>query len=627
MIGARGAAALASALALAAAASLVGRQAALAQDAGPATIPRPEAEAPADPGTRAEGGAERPSAPPPLGTPGGPEAEPDPATGLDPGPEITEPDAGADLDAGLDTGLGTGIDAIAGDAVAEPDLGASGEPIGGAADLDPGALPIGGALDLDPLGLGAGARPGREFGRDLGRDLGRRPRPALGRAGERGPGGLTLAFGVGLSARVADNPELRFADEEAGGRLTADLSFGLLSQTRLQRLSLDLDAPVSLSSNPDEGDDNLELRSPRLTFAFEREGARARIGAALRYLRTDLDEARLTDIEDRLLGGLPEADDLVISGGTRTDLDAEVEIATGLGRPLGFELELRAERRSFEGTDDPDLTDRDILGAEGALRLDVSPRLTARLTFDRSRLDDATGEERENRAYGASAVYEATARTTLTAALGASEVDALRRREEDGEGGPLRRSESSGAVGSLGAVFELPRGTVSAELESELEEGGRRDTLRVARALELRPGTALSGSIGLSRGEDDEASVVADLDFAQELARGALTASLRRRAGTDEDGEGVVATRASLGLSQRITTVSELVLDLDFARVEQDGSGDESEAELRLAWRRALTPDWSLSAGYEHRRRGEEDGDASSNALFLTLGRDFVIRP
>ena len=610
---ARAATVLASALALAAA-----LPAAFAQDAAPGggTVGAPSpAPAPAPVGT--PGGLETAPRPGPPGTP--------PAPSPDPGPEIADPGVDPDLDDAIDGGLGDESDEVA-----VPDLGVTGEPVGGAEDLDPEDSPFAdGLLDEDPLGLDPGADLGR-VDPLFERDRGRRPRPGLGRAAERGPGGLTLSFGLGLTLRAEDDPDLREATDDGEAVLAADLSFGVLSQTRIQRLALDLDTGLALTSNPDEDDESFEVENPRLGFAYEREGARARVGAALRFRRVDLDEARLIDLDD-LFDDLPEEDDLIISGGTRDDLDAEVEIVTGLGRPLGFELQLRAERRTYDDTDDPDLTDRDIDAAEGALRLDVTPLLTTRLTFEASNLDDASGESRESRAYGVSAVYAATARTTLTAALGASEVDALRGvdLDDDDVDDVLRRSETSGAVGSLGVVYDMPSGTLSAEIESEIEEDGRRDTLRVARAFEPRQGADLSASLGVSREEGDDPELVADVAYAQELARGALTASLERRAGTSADGDSVAATSASLGLLQEINRVSQVTLDLDFALVEGSGEGDEdeSQSELRLAYVRALTPDWSLSAGYEMTRRAEGDDEAASNALFVTLGRDFVIRP
>ena len=599
------AAALASALALTAAAPL-----AFAQDAAP-------------------------GAPDPVGIPGGLEATPrpeppaapgiEPAPSVDVGPEIADPGPDPDLGDAIAGGLGEGSDDVA-----VPDLGVTAEPLGGAPDLDPEASPFDG-LETNPLGLDPGADFGRLdplFERDAER-RGRRPRPGLGRASERGPGGLTLSFGVGLTLRADDNPRLR-EDSDGETVLATELSFGVLSQTRVQRLALDLDTDLALSSDPDAGDDAFGIENPRLGFAYEREGARARLGAALRYRRVDLDEARLLDL-DTLFDELPEEDDLVISGGTRSDLDAEIEIVTGLGRPLGFELELRGEQRRYEDAGDPDLTDRDTYEAKGALRLDATPLLTTRLTFALSNLDDTSGEDRRSRALGVSAVYEATDRTTLTAALGASRVEALRGfdLDEDGIDDELRDSETSGVVGSLGVVYDMPSGTIAAEIESEIEEGGRRDTLRVARAFEPLEGVDLSASLGVSREDGADPELVADIAYVQELARGALTASLERRAGTSADGNDVTATTAGLGLLQEISRVSRVTLDLDFAQVASasEGDEDESQTELRLAYVRALTPDWSLSTGYELTRRAEGSDDATSNAVFVTLGRDFVIRP
>ena len=570
----------------------------------------------------------------PVGTPGGLETTPRPLPAgpvdpdVTPGPEIADPGPDAALVPDLAGPLGAPSEAVG-----VPDLGEAGEAIGAAEDLDPGR-----ALDLDPLGLGldgALGRPGRIAAPVRDPFLG--PVRAGGRAAERAPGGLTLTFGLGLRLRVEDDGDLGSGDGDGGGddgdggavELVADLAFGALSQTRTQRIAVDLDTGLALGSAGDEGS-GLELEEPRLAFAFEREGARARVGAALRYARIDLDEARLADL-DRGLDELPEADELVVSGGRRTELDAELELVAGLGRPVGFELELRAERRGFEDVDDPDLTDRDIYEAEGALRLDAMPRLVTRLTFDLTTLDDDSGEERDTRALGVSAVYAASGRTTLTAALGGSRIEALRGvdLDDDGEDDARRRSERNGAVGSLGIVHELPLGTLSAELESELEENGRRDTLRVARAFELRRGTGLSASLGATRGAIGETELVADVALARELARGALSASLARRAGTNADGESVASTFASLGLRRELSRLSSLTLDLDVARVEGLGEGrdDERRTELRLAFVRALTPDWSLAAGVEHQRRREGGEDDASSALFVALGREFTIRP
>ena len=208
---ARGTVALASALALAAAAPLLGRPTAFAQDA---------ASSGATAGT-----------PAPTGTPGGGEVEPrpgppvalapgiEPAPSVDVGPEIADPGMDPDLGDAIEGGLGEGSDEVA-----VPDLGVAGEPVGGAEDLDPEASPFDG-LDTDPLGLD----PGADLGRldplfEPRRERGRRSRPALGRASERGPGGLTLAFGVGLTLRAEDNPDLRDATDDGETVLAAELS-------------------------------------------------------------------------------------------------------------------------------------------------------------------------------------------------------------------------------------------------------------------------------------------------------------------------------------------------------------------------------------------------------------------
>ena len=617
---------LASALALALAALPPAIQSARAQDA------RDPAAGPSE--------LESPLGAAPEGTPGGlepeprpgPEPEPLPEAGtlVSPGPEVAdgEPLGGAVAPAapGLPVTGGAGL-AVEGDPVAEPDLGLAGEPLGGAGDLDPEAVLLD-PLD-DPLGVGLDAAPGL-LGPARPRAGLRRAAPALDRdrLAERGDGGPTLGFGLATRLRAESNPGLRFEGGQGRVEAIAELDFALASRTRRQRLALELDADLAASSDPRAGEDTVTLDEPRLGFGYDREGARSRLGAALRLRRRDLDEARLIDLDDPF-DLLPDDDELVISGGTRTDLDAEVELAAGIDRPVGLELELRADLRRYEDTADADLTDRDILGAEAAIRLRASPLLTGRLRFGATDLDDASGETRESRSAGVTGVYAATQRTRLTAALGHTRVEALRRRDLDGDGeaDALVAGETEGIEASLGVVRDMPSGTLSAEVETEVEEGGRRDSVRVARAFEPLPDTALATSLGLTRDEDgDEASVVGDLVLERALPRGAITATLRRRVGTDADGEEVAATTAGLGLFRDLGRASRLALDFDHAVVEEAG-GDASQSELRLTYVRALTPDWSLRAGYELTRRAEGSRAATSNAVFVGLGREFLVRP
>lgn len=566
----------------------------------------------------------------------------------EPGPAIAEDDPGFDP-----FGVGDG-DLVEDE---EDDLGLAGDDLGGAEDLDPTA-PADEVLDdpvddlvedvlgdpLDGSGLDDEIGTIDELGRVDGffdrprrGERGRQRRFNLGRLGERGPGGLVLRFGVDLRLRTESNPGLSFDDDGGDGEtnLVADLSLGVLSETGNQTISADLDTGLIARSNPQGAEEDLETLNPRFVLAYEREASRARLGAALSFERTALGEFTLLDLDDTFIGDVPDADDLALAEerrdqGTRTDINAEVELVAGIDLPVGLELELRTDRRRFDSAD-PSLTDRDIDEVEGALRLSPDRNLDLRLTFDVSRLRDDAGDERDTSTYGVSADYLVGRATTLSASVGRTEIEALRPRDLDGDGvsdvDVLTRQE--GVAAFFDVSHDLPRGEVGLELEHEIEEGGERDTAELFWDRELLEGVDLSVGVGVTRLGDGDPGLIADVGYRQALRRSVLTARFQRAAGTNTDGDTVSSDTINFGVLREINRLSSLALDLDLVRLEGQGEGDpdRTESELRLTYLRELTPDWSLRTGYERSRRTSGDDEASSDALFLSLARDLVIRP
>lgn len=581
----------------------------------------------------------------------------------DPGPAIAEDDPGFDPFGVTDPGeddedllpdVGPDLEIDDGDVAEEDedDLGVAGDDLGGAEDLDPTAPAdevlddpvddlledvLGDPLDADAFdGVDVLGRVDGVFDRPRRGDRSRRPRPDLGRLDQRGPGGLLLRFGVGLRLRSEGDPELSFGD--GGGRETdavLDLDLGLLSETRNQTFSADLDTGLIARSNPDGGQEEFETLNPRFLLAYEREASRARLGAVLRLERTDLGEFTLLDLDETFIGDVPDADDLALAEdrrdqGTRTDINAEVEVVAGIDLPVGLEVEVRTDRRRFDSAD-PSLSDRDIDEVEAAIRLSPDRNLDLRLTYAASRLSDEAGDERDTDTYGVSAGYRVGPATTLFLSLGRREIEALRPRDLDGDG--LAEASATTSSEGLGALFdvshELPRGRIGLELEREVEEGGDRDRAEVFWARELLEGVDLSVGVGVTQLGDGDPGLVADLGYRQALRRSVLTASYRRAAGTNTDGDNVSTDTVRLGVLREINRLSSLALDLDFVRLEGQGDDDpdRTESEVRLSYLRELTPDWSLETGYEYSRRTRDGETADSGAVFLSLARDLVIRP
>ncbi|MEC9310274.1 MAG: hypothetical protein VYA97_00825, partial [Pseudomonadota bacterium] len=109
-----------------------------------------------------------------------------------------------------------------------------------------------------------------------------------------------------------------------------------------------------------------------------------------------------------------------------------------------------------------------------------------------------------------------------------------------------------------------------------------------------------------------------------------LGLSLSRGVSTNDALEDVLTTRINANYSHEIDTVSSVDFGVSFARVEDGGAGTTAESDrstISVTYTRALTQDWQMSAGVEHRRYHRAAGTAQGNAVFVTLGRSFDIRP
>ena len=157
---------------------------------------------------------------------------------------------------------------------------------------------------------------------------------------------------------------------------------------------------------------------------------------------------------------------------------------------------------------------------------------------------------------------------------------------------------------------------------------GQRFSAEVGRSY-ATPRTAFSGRIGATRGVTGEVYLSGSVTAARELPRGNLSLDLARAvvSGNEQNNEQVI-TSLRFGYLQNLTPLSNLGFAVDFADATVNTSGlSTTNASLTATYSRTLTPDWSMDLGLRHRYRDESTiGPASSNELFLSLGRDFVTR-
>lgn len=429
-------------------------------------------------------------------------------------------------------------------------------------------------------------------------------------AQEDAPGGTTLTFGIETSLRISDNYTLDVTPPGTSTILDTGLSFGYLNETAVDRLAFDAEGVLRASDLPGAGGD-VRFDDYSLAFSYVREGADSRFSIDAAYTDANLDFLDPFEFID---------DGILLSGsGRRAISSANLNFETGINGPLGFGIELDHEALDYSDTTDPSLfdsqTDEIVLTARARISPVIEGR--ARLLQEDYSAEDLVLTDRTTRALSFGATYEISPVTTLDASLGLERID-------DSVTG-----DDEGTFGTLSLTRALANGSAGVELDRSFGSEGGRTTLSANRAMELPTGT-LAFSLGVTQGEADGTGIVGSVDYTQTLPQGELDASLERRVTSSSAGDDVLTTTVALGYSMPATPVSILSFDFDYVAVDDVGPGSTTSTDrstFRAAYTHELTPDWDLSAGYEHQRLSTEgSGTASSNEIFMTLGREFSIR-
>ncbi|NJM81630.1 MAG: hypothetical protein HC844_03310 [Tabrizicola sp.] len=434
-------------------------------------------------------------------------------------------------------------------------------------------------------------------------------------AQEEDRGGTTLTFGLASTVNISDNFNLEVDAPGTSTILDNEFTFGLLSETRTERLSFDLGAVLRFADIPGAGSD-ISVDDPSAAFAYSRDWANSRLSLSADYNQADLDFLDPFELVDDF-----DDIDLVTDTGTRKTSAARLTFETGLNDPFGVELDLQHDDVDYVDTTDPELFDNRTDEASLTGKFRFSPVLEGRVTaaLENYTADDAIDTDRTSTRLSFGATYEVSPVLTVDAELGTEKID------EDSLG-----TSDRGTFGAVEVTQTLANGTAGLLLERTFGIEGGRTSLSVSRDMEL-PGGTLGFSLGATRGELGSTELLAGLDYSRALPRGTVTAELDRSVVSNDAGNDVLTTRAALGLDLNLAPLSTVSFGLDYAETEDAGAGTTSRSDrtgLRAEYSHELTPDWDLTTGYEHTRLFTEGtGTATSNTVFLTLERVFTLRP
>ncbi|MFX0547409.1 hypothetical protein ACEWPL_017895 [Roseovarius sp. S1116L3] len=453
-------------------------------------------------------------------------------------------------------------------------------------------------------------------------------RGSTGRArADDGPteGGPVLTFGISSTLSATDNYSLRPTNGDSAELFDTQLSFGYVNRRAIDELRFDMSGVLRAIEPP--GANSRTFDSQRARLGYDREGVNSTFGFGLDYDLTSVDAIDPFE-NDRFFEDDPlDETDLTQDQGERQQIGARFSFETGLNDPIGFILTGRYRDRTYSGTTDPGLFDTQIYNLSGTTRLALSPVTETRLVlgYEDYSADDTALTDRRTTSASLGLTHALSSTDTFDISVGLQDI------ETDETILGTRRSETeNGVIGSIGFSRELAAGSIGTTFDLNDSVNGQSATWLANRAW-LLPRGSVELSLGVTSDVDDTIRPVGSVDFIHEMLRSTFSASLSRQVATSTQSNELRTTQVSLGYDYEINSISSIGFATDYAEIEQIGSivpDDTRRTNLRATYSRSLTRDWQFSSGYEYRVREESGaGTATSNRVFLTLQRDFVIRP
>ncbi len=432
-------------------------------------------------------------------------------------------------------------------------------------------------------------------------------------------GSLLYTFGFSTGVRASDNRQL--TNPSAGNSTYSDtkLSFGAAAKTRGQTLDFLISNRFRFSTG--DGAPPNEPFLPELRLNYARESLNARLTALASLDSRDL------SIDD-LPEDISNPNQLITDDGIELRQNLSIGIETGLAAPLGADARVFTSRTDYFDTTDPDNYDRATVGGSVGLTLRPDKVTSIRLGYSLSEYEaeNTVRTQRTTESLDLSANRQLDPLTSVYGSFGYKTVD-----EEQRAIGPGFGNDSEGFIASAGLSRALTDGRIGVDLSHDVTGAGDRTDFSVTRAFTL-PAGSLILTVGVTEPEGASYQPTGEITYLHERSRQNLRLTAASRIVVDDDDSVQRLSRIGLNYDFEINERNSLGLGLDYARTDKiSGLATIREARRATAtasYTHALTEDWDLRTGYSYRFRDEKSGvDASSNEIFVRIGRDFSWRP
>jgi opacity protein-like surface antigen len=420
-------------------------------------------------------------------------------------------------------------------------------------------------------------------------------------------GGVRLVFGLENRLEVTRNSELSVPATGTDVVNDTRLSFGLISETAIDRLELGLAGSFIVENNAGSSGTELDFGRELVTLAYHRE-----VPAAVLDVNGEFRSDSLESFRDDLT--------TVDETGTRTDMSLSARLEIGRTSSVGFALGVGYDATDYQDALDPELDDTSTQRADVAMILHASEVTTGRIGLRYSLTEDENPGTRTVETYTTYAGLDTSVsdRLDLSAEIGYSDSE-----EEDFD--VIDRVR--GPALSLGLTYDMPAGTAMAQLRVTTDaDEGQRETFEIGRDIET-PGSTISARLGVTHADTTGSDLIGSLSWDRPLPDGSIGVDLARRVSYDTDAdEGVTYSLISLNWAKTVSDLSSISMDISYELSDAPSERIE-QVTLGAGYTYRLTEDWSLDSGVGYRVRKDADGRSESPNLFVSISRDFELRP
>ncbi len=418
-------------------------------------------------------------------------------------------------------------------------------------------------------------------------------------------GGTLLTFGIENRLEISRNADLAVPAEGTDIANVTLLSFGILSETALDRLEFAVTGGIIAQDTDDGGE--IDFGRSALTFGYTREVPTAALGLSAEF-RTD-DVGAFGDD----LGAVDET-------GTRSDLFLSAGLEIGRTSGVGLVFGLAYDQTDYTDVTDPELVDAEEWRGDVAAILRFSEVATGRVgvRYRHREEEDLGTTVTDATTVFAGLDYALSERADLDIELGYTETETEEFDVIETERGP---------DASIRLSYDMPVGTAYTQLSVATDaDEGQRETFEIGRDLETDRDT-ISARLGLTHGDETGTDLIGGLDWTRALPDGSIGASIEHSVSYDADDDAETDQSIfSLNWTKNVSERSTILLDLAYELSDSPTERIE-QVSVDAGYNYLLTEDWSLSSGVGYTVRDDAGGRAESPRLFVALSRDFQFRP